>query len=108
MLLHALDCCKVGHKEIMIKTVDTDVLVIAVTLFEQIGAEELWLEFGAGKEDEQWQPLWTTLTELSKDCSLLIKCGCNPQKGCKSHCSCVKADLPCTAMCKCNGDCERC
>ena len=49
MLLHALDCSKVGLKKVMIKTVDTDVLVIAVTLFQKIGAEELWLEFGTGK-----------------------------------------------------------
>ena len=41
MLLHALDCSKVGLKKVMIKTVDTDVLVIAVTLFQKIGAEEL-------------------------------------------------------------------
>lgn len=256
-LLHAVDCCKVGHKKIMIRTVDTDVLVIAVTLFERLGADELWLEFGGGrykryisvhdivgalgpdkaesltafhaftgcdqtsffagkgkvtawetlkvfseitkvfrslsktpkaetilevlphferfvvllyertsttrsandarkdhftkkgwmmdalpptsaallqhikrsgyqagyvwaqslcknpnlpspsewgwvKHEDQWQPLWTTLSEVSKDCTLLIKCGCNPQKGCKSHCKCVKANLPCTPLYKCN------
>jgi len=33
----------------MIRTVDTDVLVIAVCLFHKIGAEKLWLEFSTGK-----------------------------------------------------------
>lgn len=33
----------------MIRTVDTDVLVIAVSLFHKIGAEKLWLEFSTGK-----------------------------------------------------------
>lgn len=49
MLLHAADCCKDVHKRVMIRTVDTDVLVIAVSLFHKIGAEKLWLEFSTGK-----------------------------------------------------------
>ena len=49
MLLHAADCFKDVHKRVMIKTVDTDVLVIAVSLFHKIGAEKLWLEFSTGK-----------------------------------------------------------
>lgn len=49
MLLHAADCCKDVHKRVMIRTVDTDVLVIAVSLFHKIGAEKLWLEFSNGK-----------------------------------------------------------
>ena len=49
MLLHAADCCKDVHKRVMIRTVDTDVLVIAVSLFHKIGAEKLWLEFSTEK-----------------------------------------------------------
>ena len=33
----------------MTRTVDTDVAVIAVSLFRDIGADELWLVFGCGK-----------------------------------------------------------
>ena len=33
----------------------------------------------------------------------LVKCGC--RHTCSSHCSCLKNDLPCTALCKCS-DCE--
>jgi len=49
MLLHAADCCKGGYKRVMIRTVDTDVLVVAVSLFHKIGTEELWLEFSTRK-----------------------------------------------------------
>ena len=31
----------------------------------------------------------------------LVKCGCDPVKGCKNKCSCVKNNLPCTPLCKC-------
>ena len=37
----------------MIRTVDTDVVVIAVAKFLQIGLEELWVAFGTGKNYRQ-------------------------------------------------------
>ena len=49
MLLHAADFCKDGHKRVIIRTVDTDVVVVAVSLFHKIGAEKLWFEFSTGK-----------------------------------------------------------
>ncbi|KAL9978412.1 hypothetical protein ACROYT_G015925 [Oculina patagonica] len=58
-------------------------------------------------ESQLWEPLWTTLPEASKACQELLKCGCNPEKGCRGHCKCVKAELDCTALCKCGGECER-
>ena len=33
----------------MIRTFDTDVAVIAVSLFSDLGADKLWLAFGSGK-----------------------------------------------------------
>ena len=33
----------------MVRTVDTDVVVIAVTKFQYISLTELWIEFGVGK-----------------------------------------------------------
>ena len=56
---------------------------------------------------DQWEPVWTTLPEACKSCQELIKCGCNPNRGCLGHCKCVKARMPCTSYCKCRGDCER-
>ena len=57
-------------------------------------------------ESDTWQPRWTTLPEASKICQELVKCGCRAEKGCKGRCKCVKAGMPCTALCKCGGDCE--
>ena len=42
---------KQGYRKMVIRTVDTDVLVIAVLVYEELknGIEELWVDFGAGK-----------------------------------------------------------
>ena len=50
LLLHALDATKHGHKKLMIRTVDLDVLVLAVALCNEIKAEELWIAFGTGQK----------------------------------------------------------
>ena len=34
----------------------------------------------------------------------LIHCGC--KQGCKTRCKCAAANLPCTALCHCGGDCN--
>jgi len=61
--------------------------------------------WGWSNEDGTYTPVWTTLQEASKICSELVHCSC--KKGCTARCKCVKADLVCTALCKCDGDCER-
>ena len=39
-----------GHLKILIRTVDTDVAVLAVSVAETLGPEyELWLAFGTGR-----------------------------------------------------------
>ena len=54
MFLHALEMSKLGLKELLIVTVDTDVVVIA--LYALLGFEELWIEFGRGKHPT-WVPV---------------------------------------------------
>ena len=51
MLLHANHAALIGrHLRIVIKTVDTDVVVLAVSLAATLGPEyDLWLAFGTGK-----------------------------------------------------------
>ena len=49
MLVHAADAASRGHKKMIVRTVDTDVVVLAVSVFEQLGIDELWLDFGVGK-----------------------------------------------------------
>ena len=50
MLLHANHAAICGHLNILIRTVDTDVVVLVVSIAEALGPEcELWLAFGTGK-----------------------------------------------------------
>ena len=49
MLLHAKDASLNGMNKVMIRTVDTDVLVIALAAFSSLDLSELWLSFGVGK-----------------------------------------------------------
>ena len=53
--------------------------------------------------DGKWTPSWTTLSEASKQCRELIKCNC--KKRCVGHCKCRKANLKCTMLCYCSGQC---
>jgi len=50
MLLHASHAARHGHHKIMIRTVDTDVVVLAVSVVQNLQPEnELWIAFGTGK-----------------------------------------------------------
>ena len=55
---------------------------------------------------QTWKPCWTLLPSASKICQELLKCGCNPQKGCRGQCKCVRANMLCPALCKCAGVCD--
>lgn len=60
-----------------------------------------WLQRNTGG----WEVKWTVLPEASRACRQLLRCGC--KKGCRGQCKCVKAALPCTALCLCGGLCDR-
>ena len=50
MLLHVIHAAHHNHHKIMIRTVDTDVVVLAVYIAQSLGpGTELWLAFGTGK-----------------------------------------------------------
>lgn len=49
MLLHVANASLTGHDKIMIRTVDTDVVVLSTALFANLVLEELWIAFGSGK-----------------------------------------------------------
>jgi hypothetical protein len=55
--------------------------------------------------DNKWSPKWSTLSEVSASCQELIHCFC--KKGCISRCKCVRANLVCTNLCQCDGECSR-
>ena len=40
------DAVRKGFQKVMVRTVDTDVVVLTIAMFNQIGDDELWLAFG--------------------------------------------------------------
>ena len=49
MLLHVEDATKQGYTNVSIRTVDTDVVVLALAAAERLSIDELWVAFGTGK-----------------------------------------------------------
>ena len=49
LLLHCMHASHSGCKRVAIRTVDTDVVVIATYCFDKLQVEELWIHFGVGK-----------------------------------------------------------
>ena len=52
----------------------------------------------------EWEVQWTTLPPAGTTCRAIIKCSCT--KGCRGQCRCLKANLRCTMLYKCDG-CQR-
>ena len=48
MFLHLKDFSATEHRKVSLKTVDTDVVIIATSLFHKLDLEELGIEFGTG------------------------------------------------------------
>lgn len=50
MLLHVYHAAHHGHDKLLVRTVDTDVVVLAASVVQRLGTQvELWLAFGTGK-----------------------------------------------------------
>lgn len=57
------------------------------------------------RQARRWSPYWTTLKQAKDTCYELIYCGCKTT--CRRRCKCVKANLVCTGLCKCGGNCQQ-
>ncbi|KAL8607832.1 hypothetical protein ACOMHN_005387 [Nucella lapillus] len=80
MMLHLRHAADEGHNKALLRTVDSDVVVLAVSLFGDLD-----------------------LPDVSEACSLLVRCGC--AVACKGNCKCHRAGLHCSQLCKCQGGC---
>ena len=49
IFVHCLDSVREGNNRLLICTVDTDVVVIAISVFRRLSASEIWIAFGSGK-----------------------------------------------------------
>jgi len=56
MFLHAKHAADSGHRNISVKTVDSDVVAIAITMFEYVNVDQFWIEFGNGIH-KRWIPI---------------------------------------------------
>ena len=48
IMLHLKNASKEGHTKAYVRTVDTDVVILTIRFFQQLGLEELWVGFGTG------------------------------------------------------------
>ena len=56
MFIHVNHASMTGKKRVMLITVDTDVVTIALFAFHSLNLSELWIEFGTGK-NRRWLPI---------------------------------------------------
>ena len=48
IFLHASDAVSKGYRKVSVRTVDTDIVILAISMFNEMNLEELWLAFGTG------------------------------------------------------------
>ncbi len=49
LFIHVADAVRKGHTKLLIRTVDTDVVALEVSVVHRLDLQELWIEFGTGK-----------------------------------------------------------
>ena len=49
LMIHALDAALTGNRRIRIRSNDTDVVVLAISVANTLPSEELWVTYGTGK-----------------------------------------------------------
>jgi len=60
MVLHSYRTAVSGYDTVKIQTVDTDVVVLAISFFSRLNASELWIHYGVG-----WSARLITVHEIS-------------------------------------------
>ena len=71
LLLHVFDAAGAGFSKVMIRTVDTDVVVIAIACFSRLAVEELWVWFGTGSH-VRYVPVHELAVSLKPDHCLAL------------------------------------
>ena len=66
IFLHVRNASLCGYRKITIITVDTDVVVIACYIFFDLDVDELWIEYGTGK-NKKWIPIHVYAILLGKE-----------------------------------------
>jgi len=86
------------------------VLAMEVAKFLEVNSEEQnpmewgWKKFEPGSIIH-YEPVWTTLPPMKHGFTALVKYGCKLPCINVRNCRCRKADLSCSEVCECGGDC---
>ena len=48
LFLHVADAVKKGYRKLLVRTVDTDIVVVAIATLNRTKPDELWVAFGTG------------------------------------------------------------
>ena len=64
LMIHALDASLRGHRRIKIRTNDTDVIVLALSVVSTLPIDEFWITYGSGK-NVQYMPVHAVVSSLS-------------------------------------------
>ena len=102
ILLHVAHCAKQGYKRISIRTVDTDIVVLAVGHIQSLNIDELWVHFGV-KNHCRYIPAHAIANELKEKAKALMMfhalTGCDTVSGFrgkgKKNCMVSMAGLSC-------------
>ena len=49
IVLHCLHLSQIGSKSVAVRSVDTDVVVLAIVFFNNLNIEHIWIHFVVGK-----------------------------------------------------------
>ena len=71
MFFQAKHAAVTGNKNITISSSDTDVVVLAISVFIDLHINELWIAFGKGK-DFRWIPVHQMTRALGPRCRALL------------------------------------
>jgi hypothetical protein len=72
ILLHLAHASEQGHTTAYVRTVDSDVVVLAIRFFETLGLSELWVGFGTGKKYRDI-PVHTIYSDIGPSKSLSLR-----------------------------------
>ena len=71
LLLHVADAVQKGYSKVYIRTVDTDVVVITIAMFNQINPDDLWLALGT-KSKFRYIPIHKVVNRMDpRTCTVL-------------------------------------
>ena len=71
MFLHVKHAKGCGHQNILVKSVDSDIIVIAILVYHQLNIDKFWVEYGVGKH-RRFVPIHEYAVAIGEDkCSAL-------------------------------------